>query len=157
MLASKCLPIYNVSLIVLSTTYGAIFYEEYKQLKPLGMILFPVGVGFIASGVLLLIVTAESREATEVSNAGHASPKSGSSGGGRERSRSELYGPTGSPCPFGADVDDTDVESESDTAPNTPGRSSMVPSMGLASAIEMEVIGVQQGDDDPATAVQGRI
>jgi len=43
MLASKCLPIYNVSLIVLSTTYGAIFYEEYKQLKPLGLILFPVG------------------------------------------------------------------------------------------------------------------
>ena len=109
--ASKFLPIYNVSLIVMSTTYGAIYYEEYKQLKPIGMFLFPVGLCFISGGVMLLILTAEYREGKDA--ASDLTP------GGRNRSKSELHGPTGAPCPFGQ-ADDTDLESDFGTGNNTP-------------------------------------
>eukprot|EP00656_Telonema_subtile_P043656 TRINITY_DN4999_c0_g1_i2.p1 TRINITY_DN4999_c0_g1~~TRINITY_DN4999_c0_g1_i2.p1 ORF type:complete len:497 (+),score=98.26 TRINITY_DN4999_c0_g1_i2:195-1685(+) len=52
--AIKYLPIYNVCLILCSTTYGGIFYEEYKVLSTEGFILFPFGVAVVVLGAVLL-------------------------------------------------------------------------------------------------------
>jgi len=52
--AIKYLPIYNVCLIVSSTTHGAVFYEEYKDLDTLGIVMFPIAVLVIVAGASLL-------------------------------------------------------------------------------------------------------
>jgi len=57
--AVKYLPLYNVCLILCSTTYGAIFYQEYKQLDTLGFIMFPLGVTIVISGAMVLTLKGE--------------------------------------------------------------------------------------------------
>jgi len=52
--AIKYLPLYNVILIVLSTAYGSLFYEEYKDLDIYGIICFPIGVLIVAVGAAIL-------------------------------------------------------------------------------------------------------
>jgi len=52
--AVKYLPIYNVSLILCSTSFGAIFYKEYEALDTVGIIMFPLGVLIVIAGSLLL-------------------------------------------------------------------------------------------------------
>eukprot|EP00658_Telonema_sp_P-2_P032823 TRINITY_DN24212_c0_g1_i1.p1 TRINITY_DN24212_c0_g1~~TRINITY_DN24212_c0_g1_i1.p1 ORF type:complete len:444 (-),score=92.50 TRINITY_DN24212_c0_g1_i1:63-1394(-) len=52
--AIKYLPIYNVCLILCSTTYGSIFYEEYRDLNTVGMVMFPFGVVVVVIGALVL-------------------------------------------------------------------------------------------------------
>lgn len=52
--AVKYLPIYNVSLIVSSTTYGSIFYQEYRGIDTVGIIMFSLGVLIVVFGSLLL-------------------------------------------------------------------------------------------------------
>jgi len=57
--AVKYLPIYNVALIVSSTTYGSIFYEEYKGIDTLGIAMFSLGVLIVVLGSLLLMLKQE--------------------------------------------------------------------------------------------------
>jgi len=57
--AVKYLPIYNVSLILCSTTFGAIFYKEYEALDTVGIIMFPLGVAIVIVGSLLLALKQE--------------------------------------------------------------------------------------------------
>lgn len=52
--AIKYLPIYNVCLIVSSTTIGSVFYEEYKDLNLVGIVVFPIAVVVIVIGASLL-------------------------------------------------------------------------------------------------------
>jgi len=57
--AVKYLPVYNVCLILCSTTYGSIFYQEYKGLDELGYIMFPIGVTIVVAGSLVLTLKNE--------------------------------------------------------------------------------------------------
>jgi len=57
--AVKYLPIYNVSLILCSTTFGAIFYKEYEALDTTGIIMFPLGVAIVIVGSLMLALKQE--------------------------------------------------------------------------------------------------
>lgn len=57
--AVKYLPVYNVCLILCSTTYGSIFYQEYKGLDTLGYIMFPIGVTIVVAGSLVLTLKNE--------------------------------------------------------------------------------------------------
>lgn len=52
--AVKYLPIYNVCLILCSTAFGTIFYQEYDDLTLLGTIMFPTGVMIVVFGTWLL-------------------------------------------------------------------------------------------------------
>eukprot|EP00658_Telonema_sp_P-2_P065592 TRINITY_DN547_c0_g1_i1.p1 TRINITY_DN547_c0_g1~~TRINITY_DN547_c0_g1_i1.p1 ORF type:complete len:457 (-),score=77.38 TRINITY_DN547_c0_g1_i1:348-1718(-) len=65
--AIKYLPIYNVCLILCSTTYGGIFYQEYKVLSTLGMIMFPFGVFIVVLGATVLACkNSDSADASKV-------------------------------------------------------------------------------------------
>merc|ERR1711988_2021008 len=52
--AVKYLPVYNAGLIVFSTLYGMLYYQEYKDLTVVSGVLFPVGCIVVLLGVLLL-------------------------------------------------------------------------------------------------------
>jgi len=59
--AVKYLPIYNVCLILCSTTYGSIFYQEYKGLETIGYVMFPIGVTVVVAGSMVLTLKNEQR------------------------------------------------------------------------------------------------
>jgi len=52
--AVKYLPIYNVALILCSTTFGGIFYKEMESLDTTGLIMFPLGVAIVVIGSMIL-------------------------------------------------------------------------------------------------------
>jgi len=52
--AVKNLPIYNVALIVVSTSYGSIYYREIDNMGVGAIVAFLVGILIISVGVLLL-------------------------------------------------------------------------------------------------------
>jgi len=60
--ATKNLPIYNVVLTVMSTTYGGIYYQEYKTMTPLGLVFFIVGLVVICFGIALLALRDDNDE-----------------------------------------------------------------------------------------------
>jgi len=62
--AVKYLPVYNVSLIICSTTYGSIFYEEYIELDSLQIVMFTLGVSVVVAGALLLTLKRDSVQST---------------------------------------------------------------------------------------------
>jgi len=52
--AVKYLPIYNVALILCSTTFGGVFYKEMESLDTVGLIMFPLGVAIVVAGSMIL-------------------------------------------------------------------------------------------------------
>lgn len=67
--AVKNLPVYNVFYAIMSTTYGGIFFQEYKNLSTVGIIMFPIGVFFVITGITYLAVVAP--DDSDPSDPGH--------------------------------------------------------------------------------------
>lgn len=63
--ASKNLPIYNVILTIMSTLYGTIYYQEYRTMTPVGIIMFFVGLIVICCGIALLALHEEAADESD--------------------------------------------------------------------------------------------
>jgi len=64
--AVKYLPIYNVALILCSTTFGGVFYKEMESLDTTGLIMFPLGVAIVVIGSMILALKQDGQvEATD--------------------------------------------------------------------------------------------
>lgn len=52
--AVKNLPIYNVSLTIFASTYGSIYYEEFRTMSDFELVMFAVGIVMVCGGISLL-------------------------------------------------------------------------------------------------------
>lgn len=74
--AVKNLPIYNTSYVLMSSTYGGIYFQEYKNLSPVGGVFFAIGVLVICSGIgILALKDEEESDAADPSAAPSASTR----------------------------------------------------------------------------------
>lgn len=60
-IAVKYLPYYNSVLLIFGTTFGGLYYQEYKQLTTVGCVFFPVGVIIILIGLAFLAMSKKER------------------------------------------------------------------------------------------------